>query len=124
MRWLGISAGLAVAACTSNLHEPPLAETAQGACVALEGRTFTSLEELECGRTPEGIATCRWQLTFDIGTAAVSQFAWTYSDVSEAGQVTCVDNTITATASGRTIRGTFDPASLRLDWAGETYVAQ
>ena len=109
-------------ACTSGMYETTAVE--QGACTALEGRTFSSVNELECGRTPEGVARCRWQLAFDIGNAASSQFSWTYSDVSDAGQVICSGNTVTAKTGSRTIRATFDPHTLRLQWAGETYVAQ
>jgi hypothetical protein len=108
-----------VPACTSGMTETTVVE--QGACTALEGRTFVSQNELECGRSG---ARCRWQLTFDVDTARTSQFVWQFSDVGDVGQVTCNGSAIIATTSSRTLRATFDAATLRLHWAGETYISQ
>lgn len=110
-------------ACTSGPYtESSVGDVEQGACVALEGRTFQSIEELECGRTPEGVALCRWQVAFEISTATNSEFAWTYSDVGEAGRAVCNGNSITATSGGgRAITGSFDRATQRLVWAGVAY---
>jgi len=113
---------LALSACTSGTYyESTVVE--QGACIALEGRSFQSLDELECGRTPDGVARCRWQVSFDIGLPTASEFSWHYSDVSEAGQVTCHGSSITAVSVGRTIQGSFDPATQTLVWAGQRYNA-
>ncbi len=112
---------LALSACTSGSYYESTVVEEQGACVALEGRTFQSTSELECGRTPDGVARCRWQLVFDVSHATASEFSWHYSDVSEAGQVTCRGSSITAISAGRTIQGTFDPVTQTLVWAGESY---
>jgi hypothetical protein len=114
---------LAVSACTSGPYtESTVIE--QGACVALEGRAFASVDERECGRTPDGVATCRWQVSFDIGTLTSSEWSWLYSDVGAAGRATCNDGTITATSGARTIHGLFDAATQRLIWDNVVYVAQ
>ena len=118
MRGLLIVAGL-IPACTSGLSETSVAESEQGACTRLEGRTFVSVDELECGVTQR----CRWQLAFDVDSTATSQFMWFYSDVAEVGQVSCAGGVVTATTATRTLRATFDRQTLRLSWAGETYVA-
>lgn len=111
---------LAVSACTSGPYtESTVIE--QGACVALEGRSFSSVNELECGRTPDGVALCQWQLAFDIGTQTASEWSWSYSDVSESGRATCTDTSITAVAGDRTLTGMFDPVTQQLIWAGEAY---
>lgn len=118
-----LSLGLAVpAACTSGGYVESTA-VEQGACIALEGRSFQSASELECGRTPTGIARCHWQLSFDIGEPTTSEFSWHYSDVSEGGQVSCRGSSVTATGAGRTIQGTFDLVNQTLVWAGELYTA-
>lgn len=80
----------------------------QGACIALEGRTFTS---------------AAGSLTFDVESARASQFTWLHADVGETGQVRCDGGVLTATGT-RTLQAAFDPATLRLTWAGSVYVAQ
>jgi len=112
---------LLVSGCTTGLDESTVE---QGACVMLEGRTFSSMNELECGLTPSGPATCHWQVTIDIGDTGSSEFTWYYSDVGESGMLTCVDNVITATTASQVIPVGFDPVSQQLEWAGETYVAR
>ena len=97
-----------VAACTSSMQETGMVE--QGACMALEGRTFTSAVG---------------SLTFDVESARASQFTWLHSDLGETGQVRCDGGTLTVTTTNkRTLQATFDPATLRLSWAGAVYVAQ
>ncbi len=119
MRGLLIVAGL-VPACTSGMLETTTVE--QGACTTLEGRTFVSERELPCG--PDGAVLCRWQLSFDVDTTATSQLSWVHSNVGEVGRVSCTGTAITATMGSRSFRATLDPRSLRLSWAGESYVAQ
>jgi len=94
-------------ACTSGLYETQVEE--QGACTALEGRTFTSSDG--------------GQLAFDVDSAATSQVTWFDSEIAEAGQVSCVGTKVTATIAGRTLRAVFDPQALRLQWAGVSYAA-
>jgi hypothetical protein len=66
----------------------------EDACVALDG-TFKSVDELECGLGPDGVALCRWSLTFTTGT-----FTWDYSDITDAGSYRCKDGAIAATNGG------------------------
>ena len=103
--WL-LLAGL-VPACTYSMQET--AQVEQGACIALEGRTFTS---------------AAGSLTFDVESARASQFTWLHADVGETGQVRCEGGVLTATTGTRTLQAAFDPATLRLTWAGTVYVAQ
>jgi hypothetical protein len=98
------------------MQETALVE--QGACVALEGRTFASVDELDCGLTPDGAGRCRWQVSFEVESARASQFTWLHVDVGETGQVTCDGGALAATINNRRLRGTFDPKTLRLTWAG------
>jgi hypothetical protein len=114
---------LALGACTGGMHDPSTVEQQNGACIALEGRTFASLQELECGRTPDGVAQCHWQLVFATRDTTASEFAWSYSDVSEGGRVECLGQRITAFSASRILSGTFDSSTQMLNWAGETYVA-
>src|SRR5688572_17231212 len=120
MRWTWI---VLVTACTGGMHDPSTVEQQNGACFALEGRTFTSVQQLECGRTPDGVAKCNWTLTFANRDADASEFAWSYSDVSEHGRAECRGQSIIATAAGRTVTASFDPSSQMLSWNGELYVA-
>ncbi len=117
-----VATGLVPAACTSAMNETGTIE--QGACTALEGRTFASINELECGLTPDGVGRCKWQVAFEVDSAESSQFTWLYSDIGEFGHVRCVSGAVEASTSNRSIPATFDPATLRLTWAGEIYVAQ
>ena len=113
---------ITLGACTGGMQDPSTVEQQNGACIALEGRTFQSVDKLECGRTPDGTASCNWTLSFATRDAATSEFAWTYSDVSEGGRVSCRGQSLTATTS-RTISGTYDPQTQTLIWAGDTYIA-
>ena len=117
-RWIGPIAVLPIAAC-AGMYDPSTVEQQNGACIALEGRTFVSLNELDCGRT----SRCHWGLTFATKDAAASDFAWSYSDVSEQGRVECRGQSIKATASRTVVTGAFDPSSQTLMWGGEAYVA-
>ena len=105
-------------ACTGGMYDPATVEQQNGACIALEGRTFVSINELECG----GASRCHWGLTFATKDATASDFAWNYSDTSEHGRVECRGQGIKATG-GRAMAGTFDPSSQMLLWGGEVYVA-
>jgi hypothetical protein len=114
----------ALGACTTGMSDPSTVEQQNGACVELEGRTFTSLSELECGLTPDGVARCHWSVSFATRDSAASELAWSYSDVSEHGRAECRGSTVIATVNGRTVTGTFDAIAQRLTWAGELYQAQ
>ncbi len=106
-----------------NMQDPTTVEQQNGACIALEGRTFTSVDELECGRSPDGTGRCHWLITFAIRDNRASDFAWSYSDVAESGKVECHGETLAGIAS-RSYTGAFDPATQTLTWAGAQYLAQ
>ncbi|MBA3392008.1 MAG: hypothetical protein H0T89_05155 [Deltaproteobacteria bacterium] len=108
------------AAC-GGMSDPSTVEQQEGACIALEGRRFQSVNELECGRTPDGVALCRWTLTVTSRDDASSSFQWSYSDVGESGQLECHGATVTSVGGMRAISGTFDAATQKLVWHGETY---
>jgi hypothetical protein len=95
----------------------------QGACVALEGRRFTSINELECGLGPNGPTSCKWTLAFAPSDPIASEFSWQYSDVGESGLASCNHATVKANGA-REITGSFDALTQRLTWDGQVYVAQ
>jgi hypothetical protein len=113
---------LCLAACTGGMQDPSTVEQQEGACVALEGRRFESANELECGRTPNGVALCKWQLAFASRDEESSQFMWQYSDVGESGHIACDGATIIVTSLPREINATFDVATQKLVWEDQTYV--
>lgn len=113
---------LLATACTGGMQDPSTVEQQEGACLALEDRRFESLDDLECGLTPDGVALCRWQLTFIARDDESSAFQWTYSDVAESGNIECDGGTITSiTGAPRRVDGTFDPITQKLVWEGQTY---
>jgi len=102
------------------MHDPSTVEQQNGACIDLEGRTFASLNELECGLSPDGVSRCHWQLSFAVRDTTASDFAWSYSDVAESGRVECHGQTLSATASLHH-SGSYDPVTQILTWDGELY---
>ena len=109
------------AACTGGMNDPSTVEQQNGACVELEGRTFSSVNQLECGRTPDGVARCNWQISFATRDTTASDFSWERSDASEFGSVECRGETVTTKVGSRIVTGRFDPATQVLTWAGEIY---
>ena len=116
---------LCLAACTGGMQDPSTVEQQEGACFALEGRRFESANELECGRTPNGVALCKWQLAFASRDEESSQFMWQTqisADVGETGHIACDGATIIVTSLPREINATFDAATQKLVWEDQTYV--
>ena len=60
------------------------------ACDSVVGM-YLSIEEYECGITPDGLAMCQWQITL----GSDGQYNWLYSDVGEGGNFACKDGVIT-----------------------------
>ncbi len=119
--WLA-SPIVVIAACTGGMVDPSTVEQQEGACVALEGRRFESVNELECGRTPDGVGRCRWRLSFQTRDDQSSAFAWSYSDVGESGEIECDGAAINSiTNAPHTISGSFDPVTQKLVWEDQTY---
>lgn len=125
VRMLGMSRMLIAlalpAACTSGMSDTSTIE--QGACVALEGRRFTSVNELECGLAPDGPTSCKWTVTFTPSDPIASEFSWQYSDVGETGHASCDRASVKAMGT-REIAGMFDALTQRLTWDGQVYIAQ
>jgi hypothetical protein len=86
------------------------------ACDAISGRTFASVEELECGISPDGVALCHWHLTFNTdGT-----WSWQHSDYGESGTWDCADGVVSSTGPS-SYSGTYDPLTDTLSWDGHDY---
>ena len=95
-------------------------DMAAGACAAIAGKTFVSLNTMECGLTPTGVAMCNWSITF----ATDGTFSWRHSDYGEAGTYTCSGATITGNNGTSTARtGMLDPQTNLLTWEGAQYAA-
>jgi hypothetical protein len=109
-------------ACTGGMQDPSTVEQQEGACIALEGRRFESVNDLECGLTPSGPALCKWRVQFMPRDDESSQFQWSYSDVGEAGNVECDGASITSITGSRQVTGTFDARTQKLVWENQTYL--
>jgi hypothetical protein len=111
---------LLIAGCTTKLGDDVVVE--DGACIALEGRQFTSVRQLECGLGPGGVEYCNWSLSFQPMTASASQFQWSHSDVGETGTSECHGSTVVGhPGPGRDYQGTIDLETGVLIWDGESY---
>jgi hypothetical protein len=85
------------------------------ACAELPGKSFSSVELLEIGLGPDGAEMGHWDIFFTETT-----WAWSYSDVSDAGDYTCVNGDLTATGAAA-YEGHYDPSTGRLVWDGVEY---
>ena len=119
---IGIAGGLCAlsAGCMDGLPtEDPQAVEHRGACLALENLTFHSVAQADCGLTPDGPALCNWSLTFTPADATRTAFAWSHSDVGEAGYVTC-DGSSVRSDEATLYAGTFSD-TLDLIWDDRPY---
>jgi hypothetical protein len=82
------------------------------ACEVIDGNTYVSLEEMECGLGPNGPEYCNWHISFDSGT-----WDWSHSDVMETGGYTCDANLI----DGGSYSGELDMGTGILTWEGADY---
>ena len=81
-------------------------------CAFLVGKVFLSDEELECGKGPNGVEMCPWQLTFTADT-----FDHQLSDFGLQGTYTCADGVIDAVDMQQLAHGgTIDAATGELVW--------
>ncbi len=86
-------------------------------CAAVAGSNWSSVDELECGRTPYGVALCHWRLSF-----SARDWNWHGSDYAEAGTWTCTAGNITSDGwDGTRVRGVLSDAT-HLAWDGTDYV--
>jgi hypothetical protein len=88
-------------------------------CAAVRGKSFASVNPMECGLGPNGVVTCHWSVVFH----ADGTFAWAHSDVSESGTYSCDGASITGVrGGGAIIVAHFDDATGTLTWDGAAYV--
>ena len=91
---------------------------APDACALLVGKTFKSVDELECGLGPSGVELCRWTISF-----TEASYQHMYSDVGELGTYTCAGGVIMGKSSGlgEDRAGTIDGATGALVWQAVAY---
>jgi hypothetical protein len=106
---------------TDDPDDPSVIDSQNGACTALEGRSFASVEQHECGISPGGVVMCHWQLTFSGQDPQRSMFMWSHSDVGESGAVRCTGRQLSTDGIGRVYTGAYDPATRTLTWDGLPY---
>lgn len=92
----------------------PAAQTPTGRCAPLEGKTFASLTQGECGLGPNGVSYCTWHLTFTANDASSTHWEWQHSDYGESGDISCDGTSVGA-------RGTYDASTQHLVWDSVTY---
>src|SRR5690606_6064044 len=86
------------------------------ACQIIDGETYSSVDELECGQGPGGPVYCNWSIEFLAGV-----FLWNYSDVGETGSYTCDGDSVFGTAGQRELEGSLDGTTGELTWDGVVY---
>lgn len=90
-------------------------------CSDLSGQIWQSVEELDAGRSLNGVAKMHWKLGFENG-----QFRWRYADVVESGTYTCDGDTVLLISALKDPRATasFDVESSELVINNLRYVLQ
>ena len=71
------------------------------ACLEIEGQTYYSVEQYECGQGPGGTEMCNWTISF-----SSSNFDWSFSDIVSSGTYACEGADITAMTTGNEFFGT------------------
>jgi hypothetical protein len=107
-----------VVACATQTD--PVGPGARRSCTALEGKTFASLTQGECGLGQNGPTSCTWHLTFTAKDDATTAYAWQHSDVEESGDVSCAGTGVDDLTQ-MIARGTYDAVSQHLVWDQVTY---
>jgi hypothetical protein len=103
------------AGCGSSLP----GQYAGDACAIIANKTYVSVNQMECGLGPNGVAYCNWNVAF----SADGTFDWRHSDVVESGSYTCNGAAITGTrGSAAPVAGMLDANVDRLTWDGAAYV--
>ncbi len=115
-------AGCAADSDPSDPEDPGPVDAQNGACTALENRRFASVDEHECGITPDGVAMCTWHIEFSPLDPQRSNFTWQHSDVGQSGSIRCTGRMITTDGIGPVYSGSYDPATRRLTWDNLPYV--
>lgn len=91
-----------------------------GNCMFVVGRTFLSVDEMECGLDPDTVGMCKWQVTFN----ADMTFSFVFSDVADGGPYTCKAGAIVGTGTIDEYGGSVDANTGVLFWAGAMYLAE
>jgi len=118
MRW---SWPVLLVACTTG-SAPPATPTPATRCAELEGKTFASLVQGECGLGPSGPVPCTWHLTFTAESTTTTLYDWQHSDYGQSGEIQCDGSTVTEVTTGSAqLRGTYDASTMQLVWDGVTY---
>ena len=115
MRWL---LPILLVACTTQTD--PVGPGARRRCADLEGKTFASLTQGECGLGPNGPTSCTWHLAFTAQDDFTTGYTGQHSDGEEAGDVSC-SGTGVDDLTRMVPRGTYDAASQQLVWDMVTY---
>jgi hypothetical protein len=103
-------------AVDTDIADTDAVDTDLDACSAISGRTFASVEELECGLGPNGVALCHWHLTL----SADGSWTWQHSDYGESGTWTCADGVVSGSGLSN-YTGTYDLGTGTLSWDGHDY---
>jgi hypothetical protein len=120
---LAVAGSILLLGCAADPRVPAASSPTASRCSALEGKTFASLSDGECGLGPDGVVLCTWHVKFEPNDAASTHFVWQHSDYGIEGDVSCEDAAIIEVATG-TARGTYDAATGQLVWDLTTYAAE
>ncbi|MEZ4287642.1 MAG: hypothetical protein R3A47_05760 [Polyangiales bacterium] len=84
---------------------------------SLNGKSFESVDELECGLGATGVVLCHWRIQF-----MESTFNWHYSDIGESGTYTLNAGVVVGVNGGNTTyNGVYDATAGTLQWDGVAY---
>lgn len=98
-----------LAACGGSTENPA------GECWLETPASFESVDELEVGLTPRGVALGYWTVSFDQGS-----FEWFHSDVIEFGDYACEGASVRS-VDLPSYAGVYDPEAATLVWEGVLY---
>jgi len=103
----------------NSVNENENENSSTDACEALEGKSFRSVELLNCGLGPPDAPEplCHWPISF-----AEGQFEWMYTDIAESGTYTCQGLEVLGLGAGdRDLVGSYDSQTGILTWDGVQY---
>ncbi len=86
------------------------------ACLEVEGATYYSVDQYECGLGENGVEMCNWEISFSNGT-----FDWFYSDIGAQGTYTCDGPNITGMGTAIEFLGYIDGETGILTWNNIEY---
>jgi hypothetical protein len=98
---------LAAAACAFLMACGGSEEIVIDACAEVQDQTYYSIEQYECGQTPDGVAMCNWTISFADG-----EFNWAFSDIASTGSYSCDGAVLTAMSTGTEYLGFLDETGI------------